>query len=80
MKSFRSGGRRPLEPPTFPSRCGTATRGQTREAQLRYMEIDLAHALNVSAIVTGGTDPQVVTPVFDGESSDDDDDGMVVSE
>ena len=76
MKSFRSGGASAAGAANIPFEVWGSHGGwQTREAQLRYLEIDLAQALSVSTIVTGGTDPQVVTPVSDSESSDDDDDG-----
>ena len=78
MKSFRSRGDSAVGAANIPFEVWGSHGGwQTREAQLRYLEIDLAQALNVSNIVSGGTDPQVVTPFSDSESSDDDDDGVV---
>ena len=43
-----------------------------------YQTDDWFSGRNVSStIVTGGTNPQVVTPFSESESSDDDDDGVV---
>ena len=72
MKSFRSGGASAAGAANIPFEIWGSHGGwQTREAQLRYMEIDLAQALSVSTTVTGGPLPRALTPESDSESSDD---------
>jgi hypothetical protein len=72
MKSFRSGGASAAGAANIPFEIWGSHGGwQTREAQLRYMEIDLAQALSVSTTVTGGPLPRALSPESDSESSDD---------
>ena len=74
MKSFRSGEASATGAANIPFEVWGAHGGwQTRKAQLRYMEIDLAQALGVSTIVTGGATSLPAPCVSVSKSSDDND-------